>query len=363
MKEKDIFQSLRKQKIPFSLNTRMTLLVVAAFLVSLAVAFGLVSLFNYLFPVLEKEAFFWIIAVLSVIIAAVATRLLSRLFFDPINALREGMQRVADGDFQVEMTPPKFAAKEIKEVYAGFNLMVRELRSTEILQTDFVSNVSHEFKTPINAIEGYSTLLQGESLTGDAEEYVEKIFFNTTRLSTLVSNILLLSKIENQSIPTHQSRYTLDEQIRESIVALEMAWETKNIEWDVELVPVFYYGNENMMYHVWTNVIGNAVKFSPPGGRVTVRLGCENGNATVTVADQGPGLSPEGEKHLFDKFYQQDSSHKQEGNGLGLALVKRILTLEKGHILAGNGPEGGCRISVTLPLDKGDTIAVFPEDY
>ncbi len=355
MKEKDIFQTLRKQKIPFSLNTRMTVLVVAVFLVSLSVAFGVVSLFNYLFPVLSGGWTFWVIIVLSVILAAVATRFSSRLFFDPINALRDGMRKVADGDFQVEMTPPRFASKEIKEVYAGFNLMTRELRSTEILQTDFVSNVSHEFKTPINAIEGYSTLLQGEDLSGESKEYVDKILFNTTRLSTLVSNILLLSKIENQSIPTHRSKYALDEQIRESIVALESAWESKNIEWDVELEPVFYYGNENMMYHVWTNVIGNAVKFSPPGGVVTVRLNRFWGNVTVSVSDRGPGLSEEAQKHLFDKFYQQDSSHKQEGNGLGLALVKRILTLEEGDITAGNRPEGGCKVTVTLPVEKPES--------
>ncbi len=350
--KKGLLPFFREGRSRFSLNTRMTFIVVAVYLVSLSVAFGLVSLFNYFVPVLTGGWLFWVITVLSVGIGAVATRFSSRLFFDPINALQEGMRRVANGDFQVEMTPPKFASKEIKEVYAGFNLMTRELRSTEILQTDFVSNVSHEFKTPINAIEGYSTLLLGEDLKGDSKEYAEKIFFNTTRLSTLVSNILLLSKLENRTIPAKGAEYPLDEQIRESIVALETAWDEKNIDLDVELDEISYYGNESMMYHVWTNIIGNAVKFSPPGGRITVRLRKVEGNTVVTVSDQGPGLSAEAQKHVFDKFYQQDSSHKQEGNGLGLALVKRILTLEQGDISAANGPEGGCIFTVTLPEEK-----------
>jgi signal transduction histidine kinase len=258
------------------------------------------------------------------------------------------MDKVAQGDYSVRLEG-RSTAKEIMEIYTGFNLMAHELSSTEILQTDFVSNVSHEFKTPINAIEGYSTLLQGsDNLDGDQREYVEKILLNTGRLSSLVGRILLLSKLENQQIPTNQTKYRLDEQIRQSVVALEAAWAQKSIELDVELDRASYVGNEPMMRHVWDNLISNAIKFSPPGSEIKLRLISKGRNLIFSITDQGPGLSEEAQKHIFDKFYQADSSHKQEGNGLGLALVKRILSIEKGEIAVENLPQGGCKFTVYL---------------
>ena len=282
------------------------------------------------------------------LVGILVTSQLSKFFFNSIKKLRGAMDKVAEGDFSVRLEE-KSSSKEIMEIYTGFNLMAHELSSTEILQTDFVSNVSHEFKTPINAIEGYSTLLQdSDNLDDDQREYIDKILFNTQRLSSLVGSILLLSKLENQQIPSHQVEYRLDEQIRQSIVALEPAWEQKDIEFDVELDRVSYLGNEPMMRHVWDNLISNAVKFSPNGGAVKIHLVKKLKRLIFTVEDQGPGLSEEAQKHIFDKFYQADASHKQEGNGLGLALVKRILTIEKGQITAENIPEGGCRFTVTL---------------
>ena len=152
----------------------------------------------------------------------------------------------------------------------------------------------------------------------------------------------------HQQIAVNQTAYRLDEQIRQSLVALETAWTQKDIELDVELERVSYLGNESMMRHVWDNLISNAVKFSPQGSTVKLRLTEKLQKLIFTIEDQGPGLSEEAQKHIFDKFYQEDSSHKQEGNGLGLALVNRILTIEKGQITAENIPEGGCRFTVTL---------------
>lgn len=348
MKAKDTFEQLRGKDIKFSLRTRLTLLVGIVVLGSILIAFGLAKLLGWVFPFTAKIPFLIQLNVFSLAVAMIATRFLSKIFFDPIRDLRQGMQRVADGDFSTRLET-KSSSVEIQEVVAGFNMMTQELSATEILQTDFVSNVSHEFKTPINAIEGYTTLLQGcENLDEDQQQYVDKILFNTKRLSTLVSNILLLSKIENQSIQTHREWYGLDEQIRESIVALEAAWAPKDIEFDVELEDIDYYGNENMMRHVWDNLIGNAVKFSPPSGEVKIRLYKQEGRIMFVVEDEGAGLSEEAQKHLFDKFYQEDSSHKQEGNGLGLALVKRILTITGDEITADNMPTGGCRFTVIL---------------
>ena len=260
------------------------------------------------------------------------------------------MGKVADVDFSVRLQT-KSSSKEIQEVYSGFNLMAHELTSTEILQSDFVSNVSHEFKTPINAIEGYTTLLQGcDNLDEEHQQYVEKILFNTKRLSTLVGNILLLSKIENQAIQTHQSTFRLDEQIRQSIVALEPSWTKKDIELDVDLEDIVYTGSENLLHHVWNNLIGNAIKFNPQFGLLKVSLKKMDKNIVFTVTDSGPGLSEEAMKHLFDKFYQGDTARKEEGNGLGLALVKRILTIVDGEISAENLSGGGCTFTVRLKI-------------
>ena len=349
MKEHERFQKLRKEKIKFSLRTRMTILVGIVVLFSILISFGISKLLEWLLPTSTSIPLLIQLNIFSLVIAIIATHFLSKMFFDPIKELRLGMQEIADGKFDTRLET-KSSSSEIQEVFAGFNMMAQELESTEILQTDFVSNVSHEFKTPINAIEGYTMLLQSTDNIDEVEnEYIEKILFNTRRLSSLVSNILLLSKLENQSIQTGQEKYSLDEQIREDILALEAAWEPKNIEFDVDLDSVVYLGNKNIMHHVWSNLLSNAVKFSPNGGTIKMRLQKKDGKVIFVLEDQGPGLSEEAQKHLFDKFYQADTSHKEEGNGLGLALVKNILSLCGGEISAENITEGGCRFTVILP--------------
>lgn len=347
MTTRELFDKVRKeQRNRFSLRTRLTALVTLEMLVCILVAYGLDLLFNNVFPwkvPLELE-----LLCVCLLVGILVTSQLSKYFFNPIKKLRGAMDQVAEGDFSVRLDD-KSTSKEIMEIYTGFNLMAHELNATEILQSDFVSNVSHEFKTPINAIEGYSTLLQdSDNLDENQREYVEKILLNTQRLSSLVGSVLLLSKLENQQIPSHQTQYRLDEQIRQSVVALEPAWEQKDIEFDLELERVSYLGNEPMMRHVWDNLISNAIKFSPAGSTVKLQLTKKPKKLIFTIEDQGPGLTQEAQKHIFDKFFQADNSHKQEGNGLGLALVKRILTIEQGQITAENLPQGGCRFTVTL---------------
>ena len=349
MKTREAFESIRHQKENLlSLRMRLTLTVTAELLLSILVSLTLWYLLDPYIPVDSTVVLIIALLVISLLIGLVVTRLLSAQFFAPIKKLGKAMEQVADGDFSVRLVDQS-PSKEIMEVYSGFNLMAHELSATEILQTDFVSNVSHEFKTPINAIEGYATLLEGcDDLTAEQREYVEKIAFNTRRLSSLVGSILLLSKLENRQIPTGRSRYRLDEQIRQSIVALEPAWEPKDIEFDVEMERVEYLGNEAMMRHVWDNLISNAVKFNPHGGLVRIRLERKVRQIRFTIDDCGPGISEEAKKRIFDKFYQADNSHKAEGNGLGLALVKRILAFENGEVTAENIPGGGCRFAVTL---------------
>lgn len=349
VRPRERFESIRRKKDDrFNLRVRMTLMVASELVFSAMVAIAVAALLR---PYLEENFRFWMPLVLiltSLIVGTAITSLLSKVFFDPFKKLMTAMEQVADGDFSVRLEEQS-SSKEVMEIYTGFNMMAHELGATEMLQSDFVSNVSHEFKTPINAIEGYSMLLQGsDNLSPDQEIYVEKILFNTHRLSSLVSSILLLSKLENQQIPTNRTPYRLDEQIRQSIVAKEPEWEKKDIEFDVEMDSIEYIGNEPMMRHVWDNLIGNAIKFDPQCGIIRMRLAKKDGGILFTIEDSGPGLSEEALKHIYDKFYQADSSHKEEGNGLGLALVKRILTLENGSIQAENLSGGGCRFTVLL---------------
>lgn len=279
--------------------------------------------------------------------------LMNWLFFSQITKLSRSMSKVAKGDFSIRLKT-KSMIREVQEIYDSFNLMTKELGATEILQTDFVSNVSHEFKTPINAIEGYATLLQDPTQSdAERETCVDKILVNTRRLSELVGNILLLSKVDNQAIPGGRTTYRLDEQIRQSIVMLEPKWEEKDIDFDVDLESIDYTGNESMMLHVWNNLIGNAIKFDAPGGYIGMRLlKTADGKIMFTIEDDGPGISDEAKNHIFDKFYQSDSSHKSEGNGLGLALVKRILDSCGGTVTVENVATGGSRFIVLLPEEK-----------
>lgn len=347
MKTRKAFRKIGNRRAnKFSLRFRMTFMVSVEILVCVTIGYALSSLMNDKMSITVPT--FIELTVISLLVGTLTTSFMSKWFFDPIKKLRLAMEKVAGGDFTVRLRT-KSSSKEIQEIYSGFNLMTKELGNTEILQTDFVSNVSHEFKTPINAIEGYSTLLQdGENLTDQQKEYVEKIIFNTNRLSTLIGSILLLSKIENQSIQVNRTSYRLDEQIRQSIVALEPEWSKKSIEFDVEMDVIEYIGNESMMHHVWDNLIGNAIKFNPESGLIRIRLYRQGENLIFTIDDNGPGISEDTKKHIFDKFYQGDTSHREKGNGLGLALVKKILSISNGEITVENIDGGGCRFTVIL---------------
>ena len=342
---------MKKWRQKRSLRVRLTLLVMAELLITVALASAFSDLLHWIFGDGYDPPRFLELCLIGLMVGGGLTQFMGRVFFEPINKLGDAMNRVAEGDFSVSLEE-KNSSPEIANIYDKFNLMVKELNATEVLQTDFVSNVSHEFKTPINAIEGYATLLQNrEDLSPEEQEqYVDKILFNTQRLSSLVGNILLLSRIDNQAIPHKGAAFRLDEQIRQAIVLLEPEWVKKDIEFDVEMEDTTIEGNENLLFHVWNNLIGNAIKFDPPNGLINIKLHKKGDKAVFQIEDSGPGISEEGLKHIFDKFYQEDSSHKQEGNGLGLALAGRIVSLHGGSISATNLPGGGCRFTVELKL-------------
>lgn len=298
---------------------------------------------------MDIPIFVWAI-LFSVVVGGAVTNYITHSFIDLITCLGKAMKEVAGGNFHVAMQSDS-KLKEVRDIYESFNRMVKELGNTETLQTDFISSVSHEFKTPINAIEGYASLLQDHHQSPEEQEtYIEKILFNTRRLSTLTGNILLLSKINNQSIRPQRTVFRLDEQIRQAIVALEQKWTEKNIDFDVELDKVTYSGYESLLLHVWSNLIDNAIKFDPPGGMICLRLRQADDEAVFTIDDNGPGIAPEEQERIFHKFYQSDSSREMSGNGLGLALVKQIVEFSGGTVSVENLPEAGCRFTVRLPM-------------
>lgn len=298
---------------------------------------------------MDIPIFVWAI-LFSVVVGGAVTNYITHSFIDPITCLGKAMKEVAGGNFHVAMQSDS-KLKEVRDIYESFNRMVKELGNTETLQTDFISSVSHEFKTPINAIEGYASLLQDHHQSPEEQEtYIEKILFNTRRLSTLTGNILLLSKINNQSIRPQRTVFRLDEQIRQAIVALEQKWTEKNIDFDVELDKVTYSGYESLLLHVWSNLIDNAIKFDPPGGMICLRLRQADDEAVFTIDDNGPGIAPEEQERIFHKFYQSESSREMSGNGLGLALVKQIVEFSGGTVSVENLPEAGCRFTVRLPM-------------
>lgn len=283
----------------------------------------------------------------SLIVGILLSYIISRVLLYPIRLTRKSMNNVAQGDFDVRIDQ-KSRYAEIDDIYQTFNMMMDELKATEILQSDFVTNVSHEFKTPLNAIEGYATLLQRENLSEEEKkEYTDKILLNTKRMSELVGNVLLLSKIENQVIDSKKNKYSLDEQIRQSIVLLEPKWSRKKINLDIDLEEIYIIEEESLYSHVWINLIDNAIKFSPENGKISIKLFSFEGKIIFSISDEGPGIPKEHQKHIFDKFYQVDSSRKSQGNGLGLALVKQIIDRSFGEINIEN-LEKGCKIEVVL---------------
>lgn len=289
----------------------------------------------------------------SVVVGSALSAYISDRIFAPVLRLSAASKLVAQGDFSIRLDT-ETPINEIRETCESFNTMVQGLGEIETLRNDFVANVSHEFKTPITAIQGYAMLLQDPGLeAGEREDCVARILCNTDRLAALVGNILTLSKIENQSLTLTRAPFRLDEQIRRAIVTLEPKWAAKGIELDAELDSLVYNGCEGLLAQVWSNLIDNAVKFSPVGGTVSLTAAAAGDWVQVSVADQGPGLDEEILGHIFEKFYQGDTSHRSEGNGLGLTLVQEITALHGGSVEAANREGGGAIFTVKLRAAAG----------
>lgn len=254
----------------------------------------------------------------------------------PVNRIKDGMNRMVAGDFSVRIPYIKGenSSNEFDAIIKGFNEMAAELSGVETLRTDFISNVSHELKTPLSVIQNYATMLQTKTLSEEQRmEYASAVSEQTRKLSTLITNILKLNRLENQQIYPEKKKYNLTEQLCECLLTFERAWEEKDIEIETDMEEdVFVSQDAELLSLVWNNLFSNAIKFSEEKGVVRIRLKKENDVITVEVSDNGCGISPEVGSHIFEKFYQGDTSHATQGNGLGLALVKRVIDIVGGDI-------------------------------
>lgn len=299
----------------------------------------------------DRHAPLFIFALGSLLLGTVIAVYVGKLIIRPIQNIGKAFEELSKGNFEVSVSENQ-KLMEIREMAQRFNAMVYDLYHIETLRSDFVANVSHEFKTPITSIEGYATLLQNPKLTKDKHDhYVDKILENSRRLSNMSRNILLLSKLENQELVLDLSEYRIDEQIRQCVLMLESKWSQKQIEFDIELPNQYYYGSQTLLEQVWLNIIDNAIKYSNVGGYIRIKLEKKAETLCVSITDQGNGMCAEVKKHIFEKFYQGDISRKSDGNGLGLALVKRIIDLCKGTIIVESEPQNGTEFTVELPVN------------
>ena len=269
----------------------------------------------------------------------------------PLRVLIESMHALADGRFDTRLAPRGLMWKypSYKEVSDSFNTLAEELEDTEMLRSDFINNFSHEFKTPIVSIAGFAKLLQRDNLTeSQRQEYLEIIENESRRLSYMATNVLNLTKIENQSILTDLSEFNLAEQIRNSLLLLINKCEEKELELRLEMDELSIQANEELLKQVWINLIHNAIKFTPIGGLVEISMRELGDKVSVSITNHGSKIPPEAMDRIFNKFYQADESHATEGNGVGLAIVKRVTDLHNGTVTV-SSENNITRFTVTLP--------------
>ncbi len=272
----------------------------------------------------------------------------------PVKSILKGMENISEGNFHSPISPLHTKRiNEFDDIIDGINQMAKELSEVETLKTDFVSNVSHEIKTPLAIIQNYATMLQSKNLSSkEQEEYAKTIADAARRLSHLVVNILKLNKLENQEIYPKQEVYNVGEQLRCTLLKFEDVWSQKDLDICAEIEDAEILCDRDLMEIVWSNLISNAIKFTEPKGKVTVVLKKETDSVIVSVSDTGCGMDETTGKHIFDKFYQGDTSHAKEGNGLGLAMVKRVIDIVKADISLES--KLGIGTTFTVKIKKGN---------
>ncbi len=337
---KPINKEERKDRL--SLTLLFAGVILAFLIVTLLFAIGLGYLLIALGAIkvvddsyLSPTTAFILLSVNSLLMGAILSALAAKYPMKPVNKIISQMNRLASGDFsaRMEFGKPFGNIPAVQEICDSFNTMAEELGSTEMLRSDFINNFSHEFKTPIVSITGFAKLLKRGNLTEQQRlEYLDIIEEESVRLTALATNMLNLTKYENQTILTDVTDFNLSEQIRSSILALEGKWAKKDIDFNLDFQEHRIWGNKDMLKHTWLNLIDNAIKFSPDGETVEIRIREQREQYVIAISNHGSEIPPEQMEKIFHKFYQVDESHSTEGNGIGLALVKGVVELHQGSV-------------------------------
>ena len=347
----------------FTLTMFFSLVVFFALIITLIITGALVFLLNRwgLFvpdgqAELSSLALILLMMGLSLVVGTITTVVVIRFPLSPVNSLLDGMRKLSQGNYQARINMGFLGKHQVGfELVDSFNLLASELESTEMLRSDFINNFSHEFKTPIVSIAGFAKLLKyGDLSDVQKAEYLDVIESESLRLSELATNVLNLTKVENQMILTEISEYNLSEQLRTCILMLENKWARKQLEFNLDFDEYSVCANKELLSHVWINLIDNAIKFSPANACIEIRLGEDDACVWVSVINEGSEITDADKNKIFAKFYQADHSHSVEGNGIGLAVVKKIVELHGGKIEveSKNGKN-----TFTVRLEKNAIIA------
>ncbi len=348
-KIKDVFSTL-SLTVLFTLNLFFIVFLFLAF-VTLLVYFGVDGGFLVTDGHVTIGGALTMIYAVCIFIALSIVIMIRMVFIGPIRKIMAAMGRLAKGEFSVriDMSNEAYCPREIREFAESFNKAAEELSGTEILRKDFINNFSHEFKTPIVSISGFADLLLDVDLPPeDQKEYLTIIRDESKRLAELSTNILTLNRIESQAILRDTENIRLGEQIRQSVLLTEQKWRDKNLDFEADIEDVEYLGNEALLKEVWLNILDNAAKFSPEGEVVSVTLHKKGGEIIAAVTDHGPGMDEKTKAHIFEQFYQGDTSHRSQGNGLGLAMVRKIVELHGGKVSVDSSPGNGSSFTVIL---------------
>ena len=349
------------RKTPFfrALQNYVTFFLLVAFIVSCCMMLFVTTLANTMELVFTKENIavaakltFGNVLLITFLSATIDYTRRKWMVDRPVKQIMEALDKVMQGDFSVRIPPVKEFAGEtgFNEIIRAVNKMTAELQGTETLRTDFIANVSHELKTPLAVMGNYATMLQQPGISEeDRVEYAKAISHSARRLAALITNILKLNKLENQQIFPKHEEYDLSGQICEALLQFEDAWEAKELNIETEIEDgIRICSDAELLSLVWNNLISNAVKFTPQGGTVGVALREEENAVLLSVSDTGCGMTAETGKHIFEKFYQGDTSHATQGNGLGLALVKRVMDILNGEISVRSTPGQGSTFTVRI---------------
>jgi len=287
-----------------------------------------------------------IFSLTSIAAGTIIATIISGIPLKPMSRLISGLNRLASGDYEARLDLGHHPISQ--DLSKSFNVLADELQHTEMLRSDFVNNFSHEFKTPIVSIRGFAKLLQKENLSDRQQEYLGIIVEESSRLSDMATNILNLTKVENQSILTEVTCFNLSEQVRDCILLLENKWSRKNLQMLADFDECEIHANEELLKQVWINILDNSIKFSPEHGEIGISISLSSGVLTVSIKNNGPEISAEDQKRIFNKYWQGDSSHSSEGTGIGLSIARRITELHKGGISV-TSVSGETIFSIALP--------------